>query len=180
MEKRLSELMTKILRNKNLNMFKLESIDGRGNYKEVEYHIRFNLLSPDKKKFCVISRYLDLDNFSDDEIIGALVHEISHFYSPPAKPEEKLFGLFFEVYSQRKRQEKIKGSRYLSKLKKREEELLQELGGNEGLKRQLDDYKKEEDRTDSRALEWGFEREIKAMRDKGEKNIFYFRFIRQD
>lgn len=65
-------------------------------------------------------------------------------------------------------------------MKKRGEEILQELGGDEELKKQLEDYKKEEERTDSRAVEWGFEREIKSMRNKGETDIFYFRFIMEN
>jgi hypothetical protein len=117
MKDRLLKLINKILQNKNLKDFKLINIEGRGNYKEIEYHIRFNFLYHDKKKFCIVSRYVNLDNFSDDEIMGALIHEISHFYSPPASPKERFFNLFFEVYVQRKRQEKIKASRFLPKLK---------------------------------------------------------------
>jgi hypothetical protein len=177
MKERLLELINKILQNEKLKGFKLLNVEGLGNYKEVEYHVRFNLLSPNKKNFCVVTRYLDLDNFSDEELIGALTHEIAHFYSPPSSLKQRLFVLFSEVYLQRKQQEKIKGSRFLGKLKKREEELLQKIGGSEGIKEQLEEYKKEEDNTDARAVEWGFGKEIEAMRNRGETEIFYFRFI---
>ncbi|MEN7982107.1 MAG: hypothetical protein ABFQ65_01525 [Nanoarchaeota archaeon] len=177
MKKRLSTLMNKIL-NKVSSEKKFEIVDvsGSGHLNEIQYRARINLISSNNEKFCILFLEGDLDELTDEEITGSLVHELAHFFSPKSTIEQRKFMLLVEISRQIEIHKKIIGSRFLPKLIEKKDALHMEIGGGERVKKILEWYDVEENATDSRASKWGFEKQIKSMREKQKTYNFGFRF----
>jgi hypothetical protein len=180
MKERILELMNKILEKVPQEKFQLIGIEDSGNLNEIQYRIKIKLKYDNKENFCILFLKGSLDELNDDEVMGALVHELSHFFSPKSTLSERKFMLLSELIRQTEIHKNIRGSRFLQKLMKKRDAIYEEIGGKKGLDKSLEDYQKEEDATDLRAIRWGFETQIKAMRKKSKTFYFWFRFAREN
>lgn len=178
MKERLLELINKILEKISQEKFRLIGIEDSGTLNEIQYRIKIKIKYNNKEDFCILFLKGNLDELDDDEAIGALVHELSHFFSPKSTLSERKFMYLSELIRQTEIHKNIRGSRFLSKLTKKRDVIYGEMGGKEGLDKALENYQKEEDITDLRAINWGFEKQIKAMREKSKTFNFWFRFVR--
>lgn len=178
MKERILRLTKKILRKlPQEHKFKLIDITDSGILNEISYKLRINLISPKENNCCVLILEGNLDELEDKEIIGALVHELAHYLSPKMTEEERRYMLFAELQRNIIRQRKIGGSRLLQPLIRKRDKIVKEIGGLGEIERLTKDYKIEEDATDLKAINWGFEEEITAMRNKSNTFDFFFRFV---